>query len=117
MRAFSILLKRNEPPDCISYPGVIVFGEIVTFDTTSRTDSAYHIKESSVDQGVFGGWRIQDSCNESTGGFVKKLSMLLMLASLAVIPFAIWKAVQSRRFDIDENTRYDINDYLAEEGL
>ena len=57
------------------------------------------------------------SIHVSTGGSVKKLSVLLMLASLAVIPFAVWKAIQARRLDVEENVRYDINDYLAEEGL
>ena len=57
------------------------------------------------------------SIHISTGGSVKKLSVLLMLASLAVIPFAVWKAIQIRRLVVDENVRYDINDYLAEEGL
>ena len=57
------------------------------------------------------------SIHVSTGGSVKKLSVFLMLASLAVIPFAVWKAIQTRRLVVDENVRYDINDYLAEEGL
>jgi len=48
---------------------------------------------------------------------VKKLSIFLILASLAVIPFAIWKASQNRETRSDEDARYDINDYLAEEGL
>lgn len=86
--------------------------------TTSDGDCAYVLMRSEVLKGVRKVEVVNSaSIHVSTGGSVKKLSVFLMLASLAVIPFAVWKAIQTRRLVIDENVRYDINDYLAEEGL
>lgn len=51
------------------------------------------------------------------GTSMKKLSVVLLLLSLVMIPVALWLARQGDRFEFEENSRYDINDYLAEEGL
>jgi hypothetical protein len=48
---------------------------------------------------------------------MKKLSLFLLFLSLLLIPVALWLARQGDRVRLEENSRYDINDYLADEGL
>ena len=48
---------------------------------------------------------------------MKRLTAMLLLSSLVAIPLLLHKHARKIRFYTDENMRYDLNEYLAEEGL
>ncbi len=48
---------------------------------------------------------------------MKRFAAMLILSSLVAIPFLLRKHARKLRFLDDENIRYDLNEYLAEEGL
>ena len=48
---------------------------------------------------------------------MKRLTAMLLLSSLVAIPLLLHKHTRRMRRYYDENIRYDLNEYLAEEGL
>ncbi|MBE0555723.1 MAG: hypothetical protein IH628_00695 [Proteobacteria bacterium] len=48
---------------------------------------------------------------------MKRLAAMLLLSSLVAIPLLLHKHARKVRRFYDENIRYDLNEYLAEEGL
>jgi hypothetical protein len=48
---------------------------------------------------------------------MKRLAAVLLLSSLVAIPLLLHKHNRKLRCFYDENVRYDLNEYLAEEGL
>jgi len=48
---------------------------------------------------------------------MKHVTLMLVLSSLVAIPFLLHTHARKMRRLYDENIRYDLNEYLAEEGL
>ncbi len=48
---------------------------------------------------------------------MKALKWALLLAAVIVVPFLLTRKVRSVRTSEDENIRYDIDDYVADQGL
>lgn len=48
---------------------------------------------------------------------MKRFAAMLLLSSIVAIPFLLHKHTRKMRCFYDENIRYDLNEYLAEEGL
>lgn len=48
---------------------------------------------------------------------MKRVTVMLVLSSLLAIPFLLHTHARRARRIYDENIRYDLNEYLAEEGL
>lgn len=48
---------------------------------------------------------------------MKRVTLMLVLSSLVAIPYLLHTHARRMRRLYDENVRYDLNEYLAEEGL
>jgi hypothetical protein len=48
---------------------------------------------------------------------MKTLKWFLLLATVLVLPVVVWKKMRRVNLLNDENIRYDINDYMADQGL
>jgi hypothetical protein len=48
---------------------------------------------------------------------MKSLAIMLVLSTLVAVPLLLRKHTRKVRRFYDENIRYDLNEYLAEEGL
>jgi len=48
---------------------------------------------------------------------MKRVTLMLVLSSLVAIPLLLHTHARRMRRLYDENVRYDLNEYLAEEGL
>jgi hypothetical protein len=54
---------------------------------------------------------------EDTGEIMKALKLTLLLAAVIVVPILLTKNNKRIRSGNEENIRYDIDDYVAEQGL
>ena len=48
---------------------------------------------------------------------MKRVTVMLVLSTLFALPFLLHSHARKMRRLYDENIRYDLNEYLAEEGL
>lgn len=54
---------------------------------------------------------------EDSGEIMKALKLTLLLAAVIVVPILLTKNTKRVRSGNEENIRYDIDDYVAEQGL
>jgi len=54
---------------------------------------------------------------EDTGEIMKALKLALLLAAVIAVPILLTKSNKRVRSIDEENIRYDIDDYVAEQGL
>jgi hypothetical protein len=54
---------------------------------------------------------------EDSGEIMKALKLTLLLAAVIVVPILLSKNTKRVRSGNEENIRYDIDDYVAEQGL
>jgi hypothetical protein len=58
-----------------------------------------------------------DAVREESGVVMKALKWTLLLAAILVVPVLLLKKARPDRPVNEENIRYDIDDYVADQGL